>query len=477
MKRRNFIKRTTATAIAGMTASTLPGMAGNLFSADYDKYGGWTKKKFRPTGFFRVEKDDRWWIVTPEGNAFLSFGINHLVPDLFNRDFHKKEMQQLFGIKDLSGNNPEYIKALRSWCLQTCKDFGFNTAGVHTSLRVLNTPKPELPYMQPIHFVDIPHWKKEIPDENFKDIFSDGFAAECDQMAKEIAAPKKDDPYLFAYAMTDCPLFTEEDLRERPDTIGGGRRKSRIGWPRRLRNLGSQAAGKEAYVKTMQKIYEGRISKFNQTYDTRFGSFDDLADAKDWRLDSDLSNGNETRDNVEFLKVCVDKYYQVGRDAIRKYDENHMFMGDKIHANTDTMDTVVGVTNKYTDIVMYQMYAKYDVQKPGLDRWAKVCDKPFLNGDSAFTMVTEDMPRPYGPIADTLEQRAEWTKEFMEKAFARPDFVGWHYCGLIDATIKHPRKQGRQHSGLIDQYGKPYELLQKYIKEFTQDMYRIATEE
>jgi hypothetical protein len=92
-------------------------------------------------------------------------------------------------------------------------------------------------------------------------------------------------------------------------------------------------------------------------------------------------------------------------------------------------------------------------------------------------MVTEDMPRPYGPIADNLEQRAEWTKEFMEKAFARPDFVGWHYCGLVDATIKHPRKKGRQHSGLIDQYGKPYPLLQTYIKEFTQGMYQKASGE
>ena len=90
-------------------------------------------------------------------------------------------------------------------------------------------------------------------------------------------------------------------------------------------------------------------------------------------------------------------------------------------------------------------------------------------------MVTEDMPRPYGPIADNLEQRAEWTKEFMEKAFSRPDFVGWHYCGLVDATNKHPRKAMRQHSGLIDQYGNPYPLLQQNIKQFAEQMYSIAS--
>jgi len=28
---------------------------------------------FEATGYFRMEKDERWWMVTPDGNAFLSF--------------------------------------------------------------------------------------------------------------------------------------------------------------------------------------------------------------------------------------------------------------------------------------------------------------------------------------------------------------------------------------------------------------------
>ena len=37
--------------------------------------------QFKATGFFRLEQADRWWLVTPEGNAFLSFGISHIQPD------------------------------------------------------------------------------------------------------------------------------------------------------------------------------------------------------------------------------------------------------------------------------------------------------------------------------------------------------------------------------------------------------------
>ncbi len=77
---------------------------------------------------------------------------------------------------------------------------------------------------------------------------------------------------------------------------------ARIGWPRRLRNLHADAPGKRAYVRTMHDVYRGQISDFNAIYGMQFDSFDALQTAQDWRLHIDLSNGNETRDNVEFLK-------------------------------------------------------------------------------------------------------------------------------------------------------------------------------
>ena len=66
-------------------------------TSERDQYGGWTGKKFEATGFFRVEKDERWWLVTPEGNAFLSFGINHLHPHLWKQDYNREAWQKALG--------------------------------------------------------------------------------------------------------------------------------------------------------------------------------------------------------------------------------------------------------------------------------------------------------------------------------------------------------------------------------------------
>ena len=438
----------------------------------FDRFGGWKGKRFETTGFFRVEKDERWWLVTPEGNAFLSFGINHLHPDWWQQDYNAEAWKTRLGIDDL--HSDEFEPAFRQWFLEVCRQYRFNTVGFHADLPIIKSPQPSIPYVQPIDFVDIPHWKNDVTDSAFVDVFSDEFIVHFDRMAKALALPVQDDPFLLGYAMTDCPLFTEEDCRERTDTVGGERRKSRIGWVRRLRNLNASAPGKRAYVDTMYDLYHGQIDDFNTTYRANFDSFDALLYGENWRTHTDLSNGYERRDNVEFLKKVVAKYYQTARDAIRLYDPNHMFFGDKLNANTDSMDTVLPITSQYTDLIFYQMYGRYEVQETGLNRWTTMTDKPFINGDSSFTMITDTMPRPYGPVADSLAQRAKWTDEFFRNAFARAEFVGWHYCGLIDAPNLIPRKRGRQHSGLLDGYGVPYPDLKDVIVACTNDMYEIA---
>lgn len=470
MKRRKFLKCSVASALFN---GVNQGFSNSLISpADLDKYGGWKGKKFKATGFFRAEKDERWWLVTPEGNAFISLGINHFMPYLFQQKYNNSAWQNLLGVK--KGKGQEFNEALRNWFLKTCKDFGFNTVGCHNAVNLINDPTPTMAYMHPIKFIDVPHWKTEVPDESFLDVFSTGFEHRCDKLARKFALPLKDDPYLLGYSMTDCTLFTHEDCRERTDVIGGRRRKSRIGFVQRLRNLPDSAAGKQVYVQLMQKLYRENIQDFNQVYQTSFVSFTELAKAQNWRMHIHLHNGFEVRDNIEFLKLVVDKYYEVAKNSIHKYDPNHMFVGDKLNANTDSIDSVLPVTSKYTDIIFYQMYARYEVQKAGLDRWVSLVDKPIINGDSAYTMVTEHMPRPYGPVADNLEERAQWTDEFFVNSFARKNFVGWHYCGLIDATNQNPHKKMRQHSGLMTDFGKPYPILQEIMKKRSQQMYSIA---
>ena len=84
--------------------------------AQYDGYGGWLKLKGRKTGFFHTEQiGGRWWLVTPEGNAFFAKGVGSV--DMGDRN-----------------SSPEELKTLATERARELKGWGFNT--VHTRERV-----------------------------------------------------------------------------------------------------------------------------------------------------------------------------------------------------------------------------------------------------------------------------------------------------------------------------------------------------
>lgn len=118
MKRRDFLQYAMAASLSHGIVKSNPVYGANS-AREMDRFGGWTGRKFEPTGFFRVEKDDRWWLVTPEGNAFLSFGINHLYPDLWKQAYNSEAWKKRLALEELKG--PIFFAALRSWFLRTCQ--------------------------------------------------------------------------------------------------------------------------------------------------------------------------------------------------------------------------------------------------------------------------------------------------------------------------------------------------------------------
>ncbi|MCH9276885.1 beta-galactosidase [Bifidobacterium amazonense] len=59
----------------------------------WDRFGGWTGKRFEATGWFRVERESagangepgRFWLVDPDGNAFVSTGVDCIGPGVGTR--------------------------------------------------------------------------------------------------------------------------------------------------------------------------------------------------------------------------------------------------------------------------------------------------------------------------------------------------------------------------------------------------------
>ena len=435
-----------------------------------DTYGGTPSLRFKATGFFRLEKAKRWWLVTPEGNAFLSLGMNHVHPGWINQSYNADHWRKQFGSAKFG--DAAFRRGLQAFVSSNLDDFGFNTLGIHNSFDWL-LPELRVPWIKRIPFVNTHHYIVST-EEDYLDVFSHEFEWHCDALAKMQATPLKNDPFLLGYAMTDCPILTELDAAARPSHVYGSKREALPTWPRVLRNLPANAPGKKAYVEFMRERYNGNIGVFNKTYRTAFAGWKDLEKATGWRPDFDSRNGKELQDNNVFLEKVVDRYYSVMTAAVRRHDPNHLILGDKLNANTDTAETVAHITSKYTDLVFYQQYGRWQEQRNILNRLSEASGKPLFNGDGGFNKPHENMPNPHGPHAMDQEHRADDAILFANNVFARNDFVGWTLCGWVDTWKTMPGKQFKQHGGLMDAFGKPYQPYQDAIKSFSDRMYQVA---
>jgi hypothetical protein len=463
--RRELLRRVTCGGICALHGLTGLARGGNeLDGNDRDRFGGWRGKKFKATGFFRTEHDGtRWWLATPEGNAFLSFGINHYHAGWWIQDYNRDHWMKAFGARrpwDQAWRN-----GFRKVAVADLKRLGLNTLGIHTDARML-TDRPAgsiMPYVRRYEPIVLSHYRKPAP-EAYVDIFAAAFESQCDTAAREMAAPYAADPMLLGYCMADCPILTDGDARWSGGTT----------WPRVLRNLGANAPGKQAYTAAMRKRYTD-VRAFNATYSTTFATWDELAAAKNWRPVAPPTNQAERDDNRAFLLLCVDRYYAVAKAALRRVDPNHLFFGDKINTNSDTLESILEVTSRHTDLVYYQFYARWLEQKNVLDRLAPRVNLPFLNGDSTYSVPSEMMPNPYGPHARDHAERAEWIREFCEGAFARAEFVGWHICGIIDTWKTMPGKSEHQHQGLMAVTGEFYPEVEQAVQEVSSRLYDIGS--
>ena len=461
--RRNFLKLLLASLGSNLIyAKKLP----NTFKKNrIDRYGGWMGKRFKASGFFRTQHDGkRWWLVTPEGNSFITFGVNHYHASWWAQEHNRTFWKKKFRAKEIYDEN--WNRGFRNAALHDLKRLGINTLGIHTDAVMLTEPPGYAcyPYVAEFTPLKLSHYLDPSP-RTYMDVFSKEYANICEKTAKEMVAPYANDPMILGFCMSDCPLFTDGEAKRFKGTT----------FPRQIRNLSSESLGKRRYVQLMKKHYP-QITDFNKVYLTNFNSWEDLLKASNWRDNLDPQNEYEKRDNTRFLEMCVDQYYKTAKLAFKRYNSNHLFLGDKLNGNSDGLDAVIQITTRYTDLVNFQYYDILENHTSNMHKWSKKVsiEQPLLNGDSAFSVPTETMPKPFGPHCSNQKERAKLTLEYMKQSLARKDFVGWHMCGIIDTTKFMPGKEDYQHQGLMTTHGHYYQAMEESIKKISTEMYTYA---
>ncbi len=436
-------------------------------SQEIDKYGGSLDLHFGGgKGFFRAKySDNRWWLVTPDDNAFLTFGLNHFHANLWKKEYNTQYWQSRFGA---GAYTEQWREQFSAFAFDLMHETLSNTFGYHNEDQIASilSYQGAMPYIRQYTPLKLSSHLNPT-DDAFVDIFDTEFESICSSAAREQVAPYVDDKYIVGFAMCDIPTFTQIHAKSVSAVKAPYVAPT---WPQVLRNLGATSKGKQRYVETMQSCYGGDIAQFNTTYSTDFDSWSALLAAENWRTATDYANSAEVGDNNEFGKICIDQYYKVAAKAFRDVDPNHLFLGDKLNANlrdAEELALVVEQSSKYTDVILIQYYGSAEANAKILDKIG-VYGKPIINGDGGFGAYGDaKMPNPQRPTAANQSERAEWFIDYASSAFANPNFVGYHICGVIDAW----NSVGTQKPGIINPQGVPHQEVIDAMKTISFNMY------
>lgn len=155
------------------------------------------------------------------------------------------------------------------------------------------------------------------------------------------------------------------------------------------------------------------------------------------------------------LAKLAQRYYKTTHDAIRRYDKNHLILGDRYEANAPISQVVLKTALAYVDVLSFQ-----DFRDPvtHLDYWYKETEKPVLLADAA-KIKWQTVPGEF------TRNNGQWYAETLNALSKNPGCIGFHLCGA------YQRNKARRY-GLLDEYENPDIENVDLIKEANQKITR-----
>jgi hypothetical protein len=122
---------------------------------------------------------------------------------------------------------------------------------------------------------------------------------------------------------------------------------------------------------------------------------------------------------AELTRIAT-RYYQVTHDAIRRYDRNHLILGDRYEANAPVSDEVLLAARPFVDVFSFQDFRPVEKIRAALTRFAALTGKPVLLADSSGNLKLPDGTIRNDPVK--YRQTLAALREI-------PACVGFHLCG------------------------------------------------
>jgi hypothetical protein len=189
--------------------------------------------------------------------------------------------------------------------------------------------------------------------------------------------------------------------------------------------------------------------------------------AKHWFSGQDVSSPEVQAK----LREIIRRYYRTAHEAIRRYDKNHLILGDLIagfdHAPEpfDPPDAAFEEMGDYIDVLSINWYHPFEVMRHTVSEWhIKSGGKPVYLSDSAFDAPTELKPEPWENIrVGGQRERGEAFARFIRQIAETGYILGWGWCAYIENLARR--------RGLRTRFDEPYQECTGVITCFNAELY------
>ncbi len=314
---------------------------------------------------------DHWWFITPEGEPFFSIGMNHI------DSASLRTTEGLSIWREKHGNSQE--RWLREAVAPDLKAWGFNTIGWVQEVVVRGTTMRR---------------------------HSRSFTYEEYQWA----------------AMPYCHLLPFAEIHQ---------------WDVETRYPDVFSREFEDWCDYVARDQCARMAEDPKLIGYFYTDCPAWAHAPEWNCKGPWHDPArlETQTYRAALRKTADRYYQVTHDAVRRYDPNHLILGDRYEAKALVPDEVLQAAVPFVDVLSFQFFDEPKPVSLGLKRWHEMTGKPVLLADAC---VPHRDPVFYEPMIRALREL--------------PGCVGWHVCGAY-------LRNNCRCAGFRDEYEQPIATL------------------
>jgi hypothetical protein len=459
---------------------------------DRDEFGGWASgPQLEATGFFRTaQREGKWWLVTPSGHLFFSLGFNAITTaegdtvvegrermfewlpaagDVLSGHYGSSREPSPVGLKiKLTQGRTfqfytanlerkygrEWLEKWRSITLARLPAWGFNTIGNWSDPQLYAARR--VPYTATVEvagrFAEVPsgtdYWKR-MPDP-----FDPAFAEAVDESARKAAGERSGDPGCIGY-FVDNELSWGSMKNER----------SRDGLALGALSLDARSPAKQAFLEQLKKRY-GSVEAINSAWGSRFTGWQMLLD-KPFFPGDDLIEGMR-EDLSIFAKSFARQYFRTVRDALKKHDPNHLYLGTRFAGYTEES---VQACAEFCDVMSFNIY------RPRVEpsQWSFLDNlgKPAMVGE--FHMGALDRGMFHTGLVSARDQaaRAEMFTDYVFSVLDNPVFVGCHYFKYNDEPLTGRPGDGENYSiGFTTVIDSLYSEMIKAAKTVSGEMYK-----